>query len=365
LRESGADIAISGRDRARLADLAEQLGVAEPVRPARVHEPRTLLEAMDGCRVVVNCAGPYSRIGEPVVRAAIDAGVHYLDLAGEQAFIREIYERYDSLARRKAIAVVPACGFDIAVGDWAGALAARAVRSDAGAEDHDAEDDDESPLDELIVGYALAGLRTSRGTQLSAIEALARGGSVWRLDRWEPSAPGAESRVIAFPDPFGEREALSFPSGEVITLPRHSLARFTQTYLSLSGDTSVTRWINRLAKVASPALPVLIGSPLGALARARFGGAATALSERERSSAQFAIVAEASWRFRRARVEVCGFDPYAQTAAIAVHVARHLATRIDGPIGVVTPTEVIDPERGLAALDVQCHTVGMEYPDRV
>jgi short subunit dehydrogenase-like uncharacterized protein len=252
-------------------------------------------------------------MGEPVVRAAIDSGVHYLDTAGEQGFLRDIYERYESLARRRGIAVVNACAFENAVGDWAGGLAVRSVREPGG--------DAGAPVDELVVAYAIAGLRASRGTQLSAIDAMSRSGSVWRTDRWEPIPPGAETRTIRFPDPFGERQALSFPSGEVITLPRHAPADTIQTYVSLYGDTPTTRAAHRLVNWVSPVLPLLASSPLGALARARAGASRSALTERERAATQFAIVAEASHRFRRARVEVTGFDVYGVTAHI-VGLAR-------------------------------------------
>ncbi len=346
LRDRGADIAIAGRDLARLEDLANRMGGVE-VRPARAHDPRQLLDAMRGCSVVVNCAGPFSRVGEPVVRAAIDSGTHYLDTAGEQGFLRDIYERYESLARRRGVAVVNACGFENAVGDWAGELAARNVRPGSPAAG-DGEDDD---LDELTVGYALAGMRASRGTQLSAIDALTSGGSVWRVDRWEPAAPAAETRLIRFPDPFGEREALSFPAGDVITLPRHAPARFIQTYVSLYGDTPVMRAAHRIANLVSPVVfPFLAASPLGALARARAGAAGTTLTERERAAIQFAIVAEARFRFRTARVEVTGFDIYGVTAEIAAAIATELARRTDVRPGVLAPAEVMDAEAGLAAL---------------
>ena len=345
LIERGAPTAIAGRDNRRLAELAAELGGEVEIRSAHVHEPATLLDALDGCRVVVNCAGPFSRLGEPVVRAAIDRGVHYIDTSGEQAFLRAIYERYESLARRRGISVVNGCAFEVAIGDWAGAIAARHGMTGA-------DIDDPEPLDELIVAYAIAGLRTTRGTQLSAIESLSQPGSVWRIDRWEPITPGAQTRIIEFSYPFGRRETLSIPSGEVITLPRHSPARFVQTYLSLSGDTGVSRAINRLANLISPALPVLVASPLGALAKARVGIAGSEPNRREREANQWSVVAEAARGRQRARVEVSGFDLYGISAEIAANAALVLYETGRARSGVLAPSELIVPEAGLGALDV-------------
>ena len=60
-------------------------------------------------------------------------------------------------------------------------------------------------------------------------------GVVWQLSRWDPIAAGADTREFGFPAPFGGRRAVSFPSGEVISVPRHVSARRVQTYLSLDG----------------------------------------------------------------------------------------------------------------------------------
>ncbi|MDL5205790.1 saccharopine dehydrogenase NADP-binding domain-containing protein [Streptomyces sp. ALI-76-A] len=39
---------------------------------------------------VVDCATPFTSYREPVVRAAIDAGAHYVDVSGEALLIKGI-----------------------------------------------------------------------------------------------------------------------------------------------------------------------------------------------------------------------------------------------------------------------------------
>src|SRR5687767_6836888 len=65
---------------------------------------------LTGCAVVINCA-PAVATGEPLIRAALDAGVHYVDAAGEQPFIRTVFERYGEDAAGRGVALVPALGF--------------------------------------------------------------------------------------------------------------------------------------------------------------------------------------------------------------------------------------------------------------
>ena len=40
--------------------------------------------ALSDAQVVISCAGPFAKFGEPVLRAALHAGAHYVDTTGEQ-----------------------------------------------------------------------------------------------------------------------------------------------------------------------------------------------------------------------------------------------------------------------------------------
>jgi len=50
---------------------------------ADVEDESSLREMASQARVVVNCVGPYRLYGEPVVRACIASGAHYVDLTME------------------------------------------------------------------------------------------------------------------------------------------------------------------------------------------------------------------------------------------------------------------------------------------
>jgi short subunit dehydrogenase-like uncharacterized protein len=338
LYRRGFDLVLAGRDRGRLSGLAEKLG-GPPIRQAQVHDQRALEAALAGAQAVVSCAGPFLVMGEPVLRAAIAAGAHYLDTSGEQAFIREAYERYDSRARKAGVTAVPAFAFEVALGDWAAARAAALVRETA-------EVDEAEPIDEVVVGYAVSGFRPSGGTLQSAVATLARPAVVWQEDRWERAAPGARSRTFTFPPPFGPRDAVRIPSGEVVTVPRHVAARRVETFLAL-GPSPVARMA---AGLLGPILPLVAASPLGALVRSR-AGAAPPPDQAQRSAARFAIVAEASHRFHRSRVSISGSDLYAISAVIVAEGIAHLAGAVGSPPrGVITPSELMDPAGALADL---------------
>lgn len=345
LLERGHSVVLSGRDEQRLRRLAERLAKDDlhaDIRPARVHATDELNRAMSGADIVISCAGPFLVVGETVLRAAIDAGAHYLDTTGEQGFARAAYELCDSRARKAGVVAVPSFAFEVAVGDWAGALAASRVRELAGVAPSD-------PIDELTICYAVAGFRPTAGTQQSAVAALGEPVCVWSEDRWEPSGLAAKTRSVRFPEPFGEREALLFPSGEVITLPRHQQVRRVETYLTLGQTSPVTRVATRVAGVLGPLLPALASSQLGSLVRAGLAGM-PAPGASEQQEATYAIVAEATDRFHRSRVAISGRNLYRTSAEIIALGVEQLLAGPPADCGVLAPSQLLAPPAPLDRL---------------
>ena len=336
LVERGAAFAIAGRSAARLEALAGELGDV-PVRVAAADDRDALAAAFAGAAVVASCAGPFGRIGEPVVAAAIAAGAHYLDAAGEQGFLRDVYERHGGAARRRGVAAVSGVAFEIAIGDWACAWAAEMIAGPATG-GRIGEDD---PLDEVTVSYAVDDPATSPATRRSYADMLAAPSWVWAGDRWDPSPIGAEQRIVNFgPALGGERPALSFPSGEVITVPRHVAADRVQTYLSLTRS----RWIGTIARAATRLAPTLYQAGAGRLIDRALAATSTASDP---ADTRFALIARARRRFAVAQVSVLGSDPYALTATLIADAACDLATSAPRVTGAVTPAELWPAEASL------------------
>ncbi len=82
---------LAGRDAGRLKLLSESLGGLE-VRQARIDSPAELSQALDGSRVVINAAGPFSRTAEPISRACMAAGTNYQDVTGEVDLLASVAE---------------------------------------------------------------------------------------------------------------------------------------------------------------------------------------------------------------------------------------------------------------------------------
>src|SRR6476646_4564562 len=116
---------LAARNEARVRALAQQLGGLEwaTADVGRAGSVRALVERGD---VLVTTVGPLARHGEAAVRAAIDAGAHYLDSTGEPSFVRAVFERHGPRATRSAL--LTAFGADWVPGNLAGALALRDCR---------------------------------------------------------------------------------------------------------------------------------------------------------------------------------------------------------------------------------------------
>jgi hypothetical protein len=326
------EVACAGRDRRRLERVAKRIGAAE-IHVAPAHDSAALEAAARDAQVVVNCADPFRVVGPPVLAAAIAGGAHYVDVAGDQGWLRRSYESSESPARRAGVVCVAGLGVEVAIGDWAAALARDRLDEETGGIGGD------QPLDEIHIGYAM------RSPRRSVLEDLAGDCAVWHTDRWERVAPGSRRRRFAFGD-LGAREAVLFPRGEAITVPRHLPARHVATDLWLASGNPLLWEATRAAPLVAPLLAPLMSAPLRAIARSQ-----ARRRDRTDGGGEFAVVAEVSRGFSVGRVLIRGADPSALSARLAANAALSLASRPAGPGGMLAPSEAFDARTQLHLLE--------------
>lgn len=312
----------AGRDTRRLARRSEEHGDLDTRRvDARDSEAvRSLVRSVD---VLVNCAGPFTELGEPVVEACIDAGVHYLDCTGEQPFMKRVHDRHDGPARSAGVTVVNGLAFEYALGDCAAAVGARRL--------------DRAPR-EIQVTYAWsAGTdAVSPGTRASILRVLGHPGFTYRSGGWHRQPVGRTRGHSEFLD--GTRvPVVSFPSGEIVTLPRHLPVDTVQGWIALGR--AAFRWLPLAAPVIPPVVRLLqpLLDPL--VRRPR-----TPPDPAVRRTATFRILVEARSDGEESRaVEIRGQDPYGLTARL---LAAGVGAVLEGtpPAGVLAPAQALEPE---------------------
>jgi short subunit dehydrogenase-like uncharacterized protein len=101
---------LCGRDQGRLEALASVYPELE-LRVVSVDDPESLDRALNCAVATINCAGRFLDTAMPMVKAALHARIHYLDVASGQRAVLDVFERHADAARKAGIAALPSMAF--------------------------------------------------------------------------------------------------------------------------------------------------------------------------------------------------------------------------------------------------------------
>lgn len=99
------------------AKIHEQFATQPELKDARYevlevpNEEGALTELLRGKVVVYNTVGPFMQLAEPMVRAALAAGCHYLDSTGEQDWMIFLRKQYAEAYAKRGLLLIPALAF--------------------------------------------------------------------------------------------------------------------------------------------------------------------------------------------------------------------------------------------------------------
>jgi hypothetical protein len=308
LRRRGWGMVLSGRDETKL----RALSVPDPgarVLPAAITDPGTLDELMVGVDAVINCAGPFAFTQEPLIEAAIRAGVHYLDVAAEPDIVeRAIRHHADAVAA--GVVVSPANAFYGGLGDLIASASAREWTS----------------VDDVRIAYWLSSWIPTPGT-LATIDTAStrRQGQrlVWTPAGLELRSDEAPAGRWEFPGPIGTQEVTQdFVTADAVTILHHLPVTRLQECMSIEA-------LNDLGQLDGP-------GPL-------------AVDERGRSAQRFMVDVQVAKGGVLRRSTAVGRDIYAVSGPLVVEAAARL---LDGPprTGVITAGAMAEPSAFLDAL---------------
>lgn len=324
----GARPVLAGRNAEALERLAGELGGLETA-VADAEEPRTVRALVERDDVLVTTVGPYLRHGHAALDAAVDAGAHYLDCAGEHPFVREVFESRGPKARS---ALIPAIGYDYVPGNLAAALALDRVGDDGFRVD---------------IGYFVGGGELLRGLSPGTLDSIA---GVAAMPMYTFSGRVHEERrmrVRDFQVAGRSRTALSVGASEHFALPPAYPALYeVNVYLGWFGR--ATRMVAMLPRGRMGRLGArAVLGPMAGLARRRRGGKSTLTS-------RIVAVAYDTEGTLLTDVHLSGGDPYEFTAGIlswGACQAMHgmVESGALGPVGAF----------GLSELEVGCAMAGI------
>jgi hypothetical protein len=352
LLRRGVRPVLAGRDQARLQALARDLGGELETAQVSVEDPATIAAALESGDVLVTTVGPFSRFGDAAAEAAIAAGAHYIDSAGEPGFNRRILDHYGPQAAATGVAMLPAFAPEWVLGSFAGGLAlekagSQAVRVDTGYFAVEASTGKPLGLIPLLLMFSSASLAS--GTSLFGDKGFAwtDGGLV--SERW-----GKHHRSFDVGDQ--RITGLSTGGSEHLTLP--------QVYPQLRDVNVYLGWFNRASAIMQAAST--IGGPLlrwPALRRAldRIVGWTTrsrrrpATSEVGRVRSLTAAIAYDEADNELASVQVDGPHPYTATGELLAWGAIRVSEGVVEKTGALGPLQAFS----LDELRAGCAEVGL------
>ena len=111
---SGLRWAMGGRNAQKLAAVRDEVGAPAhiPLIVTDTTDGASLQALMDQTRLVLTTVGPYQLYGNEMVAACAKAGVDYVDLCGEPAWMRQMIDAHESAAQASGARIVFSCGFD-------------------------------------------------------------------------------------------------------------------------------------------------------------------------------------------------------------------------------------------------------------
>lgn len=318
LDQSGLPFRISGRSAEKLAALSATLASRPACITADATQPASLPPLFRETKVFINCAGPFTDLGEKVIRQAAVNGVHYLDITNELGFVYRA-QTYSKLAEQNQAVLIPACGFEVALADFAAAHLARVLPG---------------PYREAHVTYHLPGKGSSVGTRRSALRSLATSWIVYRDGLWTGQSPGnATCRTHLSAGPTA---ALSFPSSESITFPAHLAVENVYTWMTTSFAGRIFAPV--LIPFFSRVLRSVLRDPILSLA-----SISPPPNTGLRSLDPFEIKVTLCNPQESRAVSITGKGAYDLTANIIGFAAEHLLNEPQEAFGCLPPSSLCDP----------------------
>lgn len=209
---AGTPLVLAGRSQAKLAKLAAELGVA--YRVFGLDDAAAIDTGLAGISALLNCAGPFMRTADALMKASIRNGVHYLDTAAELDSYR-LAEALDEEAKAAGVMLMPGGGGSVAM---LGSLAGHGVKRVA------------NPRKIRIILHVAGGL--SRGSAISATENL----TVETLMRVHGALTPVEADIQTFDFGKGAVDCFRVTLPDLITIWRATGVPDIETFVHVTGD---------------------------------------------------------------------------------------------------------------------------------
>ncbi|GBG84618.1 hypothetical protein CBR_g38900 [Chara braunii] len=114
VKELGLSATLAGRNAEKVKTVADKVQL--PYEVLDLSDSAKLDDLVGRHKLVLHMAGPYAVTSPPMLEACLRKKVHYLDVTGEARVVEAVKSRSEE-AKSSGLTLMPAVGFDAAVGD--------------------------------------------------------------------------------------------------------------------------------------------------------------------------------------------------------------------------------------------------------
>lgn len=121
--------AIGGRNQKKLQSVLDKYSLDCKIFVADGDDSEALDKITSATKVVLSTAGPFHRYGSKMVASCVKNSAHYVDITGENFWVREMIAKHHEEAKQKGVRIIPACGYDSIPSDLGVFFAAKSFGS--------------------------------------------------------------------------------------------------------------------------------------------------------------------------------------------------------------------------------------------
>lgn len=314
---------IAGRNEEKLKALAEKLPSKPEYRVADAMNPDSLKGLFEGASAVASTVGPFRKFGIPVVKAALEQGVHYADTTGEQTFQLKVRDNFHDQLVEKGLTFITGQAYEYAPGY----LGAHLLNKRFG------------PISRLESFYLVKNGAASRGTKKSGLGMLSETFLTWHEGKLAPRyAPPRPLRVVL---PHSEKtwHTIPFPGGDEVLVPQEipGLQHFSTHLVLPPGPAKALSLLGSLRPLVKPLLNMGLSDFIEG--KIDSGGDPT---DEERAKAEWQVIVRSQGSKGPHHFRAWGADAYRITGDFCALGATWLAQGKGKTTGAVTSGTAFD-----------------------
>ena len=328
LRSRNVKYAIAGRNTGKLMALRNHFGIDLKIIEVDIMDYRQVDFMLDMTDILINCVGPYNLYGASVLEKSAEHGLIYLDITGEQEFVKNSFEKIDLIARRSGATIIHSLSFESCLAD---VLANRIL-------------DKKRYYQDISSYYYFENFRPSPGTKLSMKMNKYYPQYLFNNFKYEIALPLKQIKKVSFDELPKHSVALFMPFPEVIFFSKKYDVKNSGSYLLMTENEAM------MAMSKPDNNNVSIKYVLEKHNMSNNSGP----SQKDRNLQSFILVLNAIENNNsESNIMLKGIDMYGITANLIVNGIEYLSELKKLQVGVLTPSEIMDNKNFLDHIIVE------------